>query len=128
MSPPFWFDHFLDSRAEFCLIFCSFFGQSIFKKKCFWDLLTFIRNRPKYSYQFHWVHTDSFECCSAKCESYQMDCFAISSKALYEFGCLEGFCKRPNSHHCYFTCILLSYPDSFLRDWVSFIQEFMRKF
>ena len=29
-------------RAEFCLIFCSFFGQWCFKKKCFWDLLTFI--------------------------------------------------------------------------------------
>ena len=31
------------ARAEFCLIFCSFFGQWNFKKKCFWDLLTFRR-------------------------------------------------------------------------------------
>ena len=35
------FNHFLNSRAEFCLIFSSFFGQWSFKKKCFWDLLTF---------------------------------------------------------------------------------------
>ena len=28
-------------RAEFCQIFRSFFGQWCFKKKCFWDLLTF---------------------------------------------------------------------------------------
>ena len=27
-----WFHHFLDSRAELCLIFCSFFGQWSFKK------------------------------------------------------------------------------------------------
>ena len=27
--------------AEFCLIFRSFFGVWSFKKKCFWDLLTF---------------------------------------------------------------------------------------
>ena len=31
-----------EARAEFCQIFRSFFGQWIFKKKCFWDLLTFI--------------------------------------------------------------------------------------
>ena len=38
-------DHFLDSRAEFCLIvFRSFFGQWNFKKKCFWDLLGGIGN------------------------------------------------------------------------------------
>ena len=37
----FWFDHFLDSRAKFCLIFRSFFGQWSFKKNCFWDLPTF---------------------------------------------------------------------------------------
>ena len=30
-----------EARAEFCQIFRSFFGQWIFKKKCFWDLLTF---------------------------------------------------------------------------------------
>ena len=36
-----WFNHFLNSRAEFCLIFRSFFGQWSFKKKCVWDLLTF---------------------------------------------------------------------------------------
>ena len=30
-----------EARAEFCLIFRSFFGRWIFKKKCFWDLLTF---------------------------------------------------------------------------------------
>ena len=29
-----------EARAEFWQIFCSFFGQWIFKKKCFWDLLT----------------------------------------------------------------------------------------
>ena len=30
-----------EARAEFCQIFRSFFGQWSFKKKCFWDLLTF---------------------------------------------------------------------------------------
>ena len=30
--------------AEFCLIVRSFFGQWSFKKKCFWDLLTFTRS------------------------------------------------------------------------------------
>ena len=29
-------------RAEFLLLFCLFYVQWIFKKKCFWDLLTFI--------------------------------------------------------------------------------------
>ena len=32
-----------EARAEFCLVFCSFFGQWRLKKNCFWDLLTFIR-------------------------------------------------------------------------------------
>ena len=41
MSLSFWLDLSSDSRAEFCLIFRSFFGQWSFKKKCFWDLLTF---------------------------------------------------------------------------------------
>jgi hypothetical protein len=44
----FWFNHFLDSRAEFCLIFRSFFGEWSFKKKCFWDLLTFRRQKKVY--------------------------------------------------------------------------------
>ena len=30
-----------EARAEYCLIFHSFFGQWSFKKKCFLDLLTF---------------------------------------------------------------------------------------
>ena len=30
-----------EARTEFCLIFHSFFGQWSFKKKYFWDLLTF---------------------------------------------------------------------------------------
>ena len=30
-----------EARAEFCQIFRSFGGQWSFKKKCFWDLLTF---------------------------------------------------------------------------------------
>ena len=30
------------ARAEFCQIFCLFFGQWSFKEKWFWDLLTFI--------------------------------------------------------------------------------------
>ena len=30
-----------EARAQFCQIFRSFFGQWSFKKKCFWDLLTF---------------------------------------------------------------------------------------
>ena len=35
-SPLFFqFKQFLDSGAEFCLIFCSFFGQWSFKKKYF---------------------------------------------------------------------------------------------
>ena len=29
------------NRAEFCLIFCSFWGHWSFKKNCFWGLLTF---------------------------------------------------------------------------------------
>ena len=33
-----------EARAEFCLLFRSFFGQASFKKKCFWDLLTFRYN------------------------------------------------------------------------------------
>ena len=32
-----------EARAEFCLIFCSFFGQWRLKKNYFWALLTFIR-------------------------------------------------------------------------------------
>ena len=36
------FINMLSYRAEFCLIFRSYFGQWSFKKKCFWDLLTFI--------------------------------------------------------------------------------------
>ena len=31
-----------EARAEFCQIFCLFFGQWSFKEKWFWDLLTFI--------------------------------------------------------------------------------------
>ena len=33
--------YFYEARAEFCQIFRSFFGQWRFKKKCFWDVLTF---------------------------------------------------------------------------------------
>ena len=32
-----------ETRAEFCQIFHSFFGQWSFKKKWFWDILTFKR-------------------------------------------------------------------------------------
>ena len=35
MTWSFWLDHFLDSKAEFCLIFRSFFGQWSFKKNAF---------------------------------------------------------------------------------------------
>ena len=31
----------VEDKAEICQIFRSFFGQRSFKKKCFWDLLTF---------------------------------------------------------------------------------------
>ena len=31
----------MKARAEFCLIFRSFFGKWSFKKNCFWDLMTF---------------------------------------------------------------------------------------
>ena len=56
-----WFDHFLDSRAEFRLIFRSVFGQWSFKKNCFWDLPTFInRLNDKIGLNFrktrlHWI-------------------------------------------------------------------------
>ena len=39
-----------EARAEFCQIFCSFFGQWNFKKTCFWDLLTF--SMLKFSVKF----------------------------------------------------------------------------
>ena len=40
-----------EARAEFCQIFRSFFGQWSFKKKCFWDLLTFNWLKKAYLFQ-----------------------------------------------------------------------------
>ena len=39
-----------EARAEFCQILRSFFEQWSFKKKCFWDLLTFISVNIWYIY------------------------------------------------------------------------------
>ena len=49
-----WFDNFLDSRAELYLIFRSSFGQWSFKKKCFWDLLTFMTSWNNI-HSLHWI-------------------------------------------------------------------------
>ena len=45
MSPPFWFDHFIDCSAEFCLIptyFVRFLGNGVSRKTAFeiyWPLV-----------------------------------------------------------------------------------------
>ena len=43
---------YYEARAEFCQIFRSFFGQWSFTKKCFWDLLTFNRNKSTLNTKF----------------------------------------------------------------------------
>ena len=66
------------------------------------------------------VHTDSFECCSAKCESYQMDWFATSYKRALG---IWLFWKDFSTSQICTTAILLSYPDSFLLVCVRFDRQ-----
>ena len=59
-----------ESRAEFCLIFRSFFGQWSFKKKCFWDLLT-----SSHNFQIFGIKSLSF----GKIYPYRQDQWGISA-------------------------------------------------
>ena len=61
-----------EARAEFCLIFCSCFGQWTFKKNCFRDLLTFSMTELKVLV----ILMSSFHC------KYLMQTWFFSSKKI----------------------------------------------
>ena len=58
-------------------------------------------------------HVYSFECCSAKYESYQADCFATSYESALQIWLFWRNIAKSKIRN---TAILLSYPDSFLRE------------
>ena len=66
---------------------------------------------------YKWEHNSMFECCSAKCESYQTDCFATSYKSLLQIWLFwRDFAK---SQTC--TAAILELP------WHEILHEFLMR-